>query len=270
MLSVISLVLLCQSPGQPWHYEKRCDGRQCVFVKVYDPMPATPASKVAPSRLPELLTVPPAPVVSPLPIDRQYFFGVDESKKCNRDRYTVGSVEVTRSELDGTMIGDSPGILPNDSGKPHLTLFAKDEPTRKQLETIVASADAAELRDAYRVQVYDVSASVDREMIGGWSLDRDKRFVDSGRVAVLQSPSETGEGKVYGALFAFQTAKDLVESVPKFDPNVKLPDKGKGGDAADGRLTLNPWQVIATLAVLVFLTLVAQGVLSNRSGGRLS
>lgn len=270
MFPAIALILMCQTPTQGWHWEKHCDGRSCYYVKVKDTAPSqvmpnvTPPA-VAPQRLPELLTVPPAPVVSPLPIERQYFFGVDRSKLPDRDKYAVGDVEVTRDVLSGTFQGDSPSLLPADSGKPHLTLFGRDESTRKQLETMIASADAAELREAYRVQVYDASHKVDREMTMAATLEKDKRFLDSGKVAVLQAPSATGQGKVWGALFAWQDAKELVSAVPKFDPNFKLPDKTR-----DSLRTLEASQVIVTLAVLVFLTCVVQSIFSNRNGARKS
>lgn len=270
MMSAILLMVLCQVAGDGWHYEQRCNGRSCWLVKVADPPAAAAIPQLATKRLPELLAVPPAPVVKPLPIERQYYFGVDESHKASRDTYKVGDVEVTRDELSGAMDGDSSNLLPADSSKPHLSLFGRDEKTRSELETLMKSADAAPLKEAYRVQVYDASHKIDREMVGGFNVETDKRFLDSGRVAVLQPASKTGEAKVLGALFAFNSAGDVAEWVPKVDPNFKLPHKPVPDPHPANGEAVDPWVVVLLLAGVVLAFVVGQVVFSNPSGARQS
>ncbi len=264
-MRALILLLAFQVPTT-WHWECVYDnyGRKQACKKVYDPVAVPLPPVVATPRPPEVVKVPPAPVVLPLPIDRQYFFGVDESHKASRERYLVGDVEVTREELRGAIDGDSPSLLPEDAGKPHLTLLARDDVTRKQLETVVASAEALPLRERYRIQVYDLSHAVDKEMVSGYRADTDARFLESGRVAIVQPASATGQAKVLGAVFAFADGKQLVEAVPKIDPGFKLPKLPGGDDRASPAGAVDPWAVVGLLCLVVLAVVVGQVVFSSK------
>lgn len=259
MLSFVALVVLSQLPGQPWHYEKRCDGRTCVMVKVYDPMPPAKITPPKLNPLPELVRVPPAPVVEPLPPERQFFFGVDDDKRTDKDRYAIGDREVSRDQLHREFDAAGGDMLPDDAQKPYLTLYGKDEATRKDLAALVADASLAAVRDRYRIQVYDTSHPVDRAMTDGIHPAADERFQKTGRLAVVQYAADTGNSPIVGWTFDFPAAPDLLAAVPKMDPQFKLPatpTRPTPHDAQNG----DKWAVAIFAFALIFLLAVVRSI----------
>lgn len=260
--SVFVLVMLGQ---QPWHWECGRDpaGNKVCF-KVYDTPLAPLLAPIKPgvARAPEILKVPPQPKVEPLREDQKYFFGVDASKLATRDKYSIMGVEVTHAELDEAIGGDS-HLLPDDAEKPHLTIWGKDDATRRQLLAMLDSPEAARLRDRYRVQVYDASDAIDHAMAGHLNVKEDARFQESGKAAVVQLASETGTSKVLGAVFAWDDAKDLVEAVPKIDPNFRLPADPKSVPSPKASMDVDPWFLVAMLFMFLLAAIAVQSVFSQ-------
>lgn len=226
MIAAILCFSLLGQTGGRWV----CNGKQCVWVPdapaIAKPLPA----KIVPPPPP----IPVPPVVRPLPKEAGYLFGVDNSKRPDRDRYSVAGHEVTADQMASLVGGLSDAILPDDCKMPHLSLFGKTPQDRESLEKLIASEEAKPLKDHYRIQVYDASHSVDQAMVGSFGVNDDPRFEKSGRVAVVQLACDEGASKVLGANFSFQSAAQLVGWVPKVDPTFAMKNVPDGRAAAGG------------------------------------
>lgn len=248
-MQLLSYVLLTMAVGSG-HWV--CVNGRCVWIEDAPRViaPPAPAPVVAPKPIPAPPVVfPNPPEVRPNAPEKQYHFGVATDHLSNRDKYCVGEREVTRSELLADLVSSSPSLIPADAGNPHLTLFAKDAGERVAITALLKDPDAAPLKERYRIQVYDLSHKVDNAMVGSFGVKDDERFAKSGRAAVVQMASNTGQSKVLGAVFDFPSAKALVAAVPKIDPGFSLK---KAPDAASSSSAALPSLLLIGLA-LAFL-----------------
>lgn len=254
LATLLTLVLVGQTCG-PLQWGKDANGNKVYFRECGGKLIVVNMPDSGKPVLPEVLRVPPAPLVTPLPENKKYFFGVEKQKLSSVDRYRIGDRDVSKAAFEAEYDVTTADVMPDDALKPHLTLFARDDATRKELERLVADDKMAAVRDRYRVQVYDRSAKVDRQMTVGFDFDDDKRFQESGRAAIVQYASDTGASKATGVAFDFKNADDLVEAVPKIDPKFRFPKVPDADDAKFGSATT--FIVVIVFALVLVATIVA-------------
>lgn len=161
-----------------------------------------------------------APVAAPAP--EPFFFGVDEGKLDDRDRWMANGQEISQTEAQRLVASSPGGTVPDDGRKPHLTLIANSPEKRRELQSMIDSPEASPIRENYRVQVYDLTQKVDRAMIGGYRADEDERWKKAGQVAIIQHAAAKGSAPIAAVHFEFKTATHLLEAVRKADKDFEL------------------------------------------------
>lgn len=210
--TLLILCLLALPPGRPV-----CPDGKCPWV--IQPGPPVIVAPVIP---------PPPPVVKP-PLVRfeeekepDLFFGVDHAKRAGRERCVVNGREVS-SAYCLSLFSESGGAIPDDGGKMHLTLIGRDAAEWRRLYAMAASDAFKHLWEKYRVQTYDASNPVDKEMLLPFKLSDDVKLAKTGSVALLQPASTSGSAKVIWEMWQVADAGQVVEGVrkvdPEFDPN---------------------------------------------------
>ncbi len=194
--------------------QPNCPDGKCPLVQ-------QPPLVFVPVAIPQPLPQPPK--VDPLPIEAQFFFGVDEGKRPDRDRYMFGSREISAAEAHAWLEAEAPEIIPEDGAKPHLTLVGKDDAARKRLEAMLSDDAMKPVRDRYRVQVYDLSGPVDAKMLKAFALADNSEFAKTGTAAIIQPHSTTGTSKVEAMGFDLSTLLQLLSWLRSRDPLLPRP-----------------------------------------------
>lgn len=192
-----------------------------------------------------------------LPDGSRPLFGAEPYRPSPSDRYSVQGNSVPREFAYRAIDGRPNATIPDDGKKPFLTVVVRNQEQRKNLESAFAQQQFAALKERYRVQVYDTSGKIDREMLKPFKLEEDERFQRDGRACYLQEPGD-GRSKAYAAFYNWSSPTELIEGVRKIDPDWKpndLPEgrRRNGGSWVDVLLEGNESLAIAlvVLAVLV-------------------
>lgn len=181
-------------------------------------------------------------------------FGVEPSKRAKRDKVTFQGTEITQAEALQLAAGGSPNVLPEDAAKPHLTIAARDKATLDAIEKDMLMPEAAKLYEHYRVQLYDISAKVDAEIMKPFALERDPRYSKDGSVCFLQEPMSEGPAKVFCAVGPWKGNAQLLAAVrsadPTWDPSkISLPGSIPSLSSALEWAKANPvWVLVGAIA----------------------
>lgn len=143
--------------------------------------------------------------------------GVDPSKLAVREKWTLSGREIDGPTAMALLQKSfESGGLSDDTSKRHLTLIARDAEGAKTARKALADLGAEALKD-FRVQVYDLSRTVDQVMLAPFKMDADERFKKTGFVAIVQEPADvSGKGRV---LVGVYEPSKLAEAVRNPDPN---------------------------------------------------
>lgn len=143
--------------------------------------------------------------------------GVDPSKLAVREKWTLSGREIDGPTAMALLQKSfESGGLSDDTSKRHLTLIARDAEGAKTARKALADLGAEALK-YFRVQVYDLSRTVDQVMLAPFKMDADERFKKTGFVAIVQEPADvSGKGRV---LVGVYEPSKLAEAVRNPDPN---------------------------------------------------
>lgn len=129
------------------------------------------------------------------------------------------------AQLLESRAGDDVEKIPDYSTMPSLTLVAKDEADAKAaLEMFEQAPELAHWRDKYGARAKAYSAAEFQHTSYAFKLDRDKRFQETGFVALIQpeSPDESGRAVVHSC-YQWATPEDAAKGLrnadPGYDPN---------------------------------------------------
>jgi hypothetical protein len=199
-------------------------------------------------------------------------YGVVNSKRSSRDKATYKGVEITMADANNLAGGqvDESGL---EDGKKHpLTIIAKDAATYKRIMADMATAEAEPLTSRYRVQVYDLSRDVDRQILAPFKVENDPRFAKGGTVCYLQEASDASPSRVVCAVGDWDGPGPVVSAVRRADPGwdpSKVSVPGIGGDlfgSVKSWVMNNQGQALILAASLAYLAF-AKGYGSKAADG---
>jgi hypothetical protein len=210
MVRLILLLAISVPPRQV----PNCPNGQCNVI-------AQPILVQAPVIAPQVIPAP--PVVQPLPLEAQFFFGVEEGLRPNRDRYMLGDREISPRAVHAFFEDASADVIPEDAIKPHLTLVAKDLDGYHRLKKMLDNDALLPVRERYRCQVYSLDQTVDVAMCEGFKLADNSEFQKSGHAVIVQPHSESGTAKVEAVGFGLTDALALLAWLRSRDPLLPRP-----------------------------------------------
>ncbi len=184
------------------------------------------------------VTVPPRLLA--LAQDRQkFFFGVQPEKLDATEKFTRKGKTISYEEAIQSLLGNSKEGLHDDSHKKHLTFIGKDAAKAENYRKLTDTASGGLLFKDYRIQVYDASRKIDREMLAPFQLEADEEFQKTGGVVYFQECDKNGFGKVLAAFYGDSDLEEMKEGLRKVDPNFDPkknpnPNKPKKPEPNDG------------------------------------
>lgn len=188
------------------------------------------------------------------------FFGVNEQKIDTRERYILNGKQVSREKALQTLPVMKQSTLADDSKNRHLTGIGRDTATAKKLQEVLSSQDLVNPLKGLRVQVYDLSHAVDKEMIAPFRLELDEAFQQAGSVVICQDAEGDGGGKVLGTWHGVPTAEEVMEGLRRINPDhnpnksppaipKKPPQPSKPSPGVGGEVSLSPFLFAGALGL---------------------
>lgn len=184
------------------------------------------------------------------PVNPPVNFGVDRSKLCPEERYTLGGREASRAAAMNAI--EAAGDIPNDSALPRLTVIGSDAARKAVLDDLKAHPSLAWLKDRVVAKGYPPDH---------WRV-KDGGFVTpkgADAVVYVQKPDGTVLWRQDEYAGPERLAGALRDKVPGYDPSKDpqpqpTPPAPAPGPTPGPGLKLNPWW-LATAAVALFVFL---------------
>lgn len=200
----------------------------------------------------------PAHLVSQARDRSKFFFGVNQEKLDLKEKFTRNGRSISFEEVIQSLLGNAKDGLHDDSHKKHLTFIGKSGDMANTYRILTTQGGGPHLFKDYRVQVYDASRKIDKEMLAPFRLDADEQFQKTGGVVYFQECGPNGCGKVLAAFYGDASLEEMKEGLRKVDPNFdpnrnpnpnkpKKPGPDGGGASASKPIDLAPALVLGGL-----------------------
>ncbi len=189
----------------------------------------------------------------------KFFFGVQQEKLDLTEKFTRNGRSISYREAIQSLLGNAKDGLHDDSNKKHLTFIGKDASKAEFYRGLVNTGQGANPWKDYRIQVYDASRKIDREMLTPFRLENDQQFQQTGGVVYFQECDKNGCGKVLAAFYGDASVEEMKEGLRKVDPNFdpnrnpnpnkpKKPGPDGGGASSSKPIDLAPFLALGGLA----------------------
>lgn len=203
-------------------------------------------------------------IAPPSPIEGKGLnYGVENFARPPEDRATLGGQPISIEQAFDLAAGGIKGSVPDDTNKPHLTVIVNTDKRRAEIEQALFGPKGQELRERYRIQVYDVGRGVDAVMVEPFATNADDAFKEQGVVTHIQQPSNGLQAKMLGSFYGWSSLEAFEEAVRRADPDWRPSSGGLKNRAMDAIIEQILWGVLkATLyafGTLFLLMLAVKG-----------